>query len=129
MRESSDDAIFRDPCLSFVVPEVVCTFCNRVRDLDLSRDKVRPLCMCLVVCVCREICVLLFPFNVAIALMYLRKATHNRARYTHVSHAHTHFSLLFALVAGRIWGRKSGGVQTASTTTTVLPLNEPSWTW
>ena len=29
---------WRDPCLSFVLPDVICSFCNQWRDLDLCRD-------------------------------------------------------------------------------------------
>ncbi|XP_065055976.1 DNA polymerase epsilon catalytic subunit A-like isoform X2 [Rhopilema esculentum] len=36
--EFSEDAFFKDPCLSFVVPEVICEYCNSCRDLDLCRD-------------------------------------------------------------------------------------------
>ncbi|XP_014670833.1 PREDICTED: DNA polymerase epsilon catalytic subunit A-like [Priapulus caudatus] len=36
--EFSDEAIFRDPCLSYVLPEVICKVCNHCRDLDLCRD-------------------------------------------------------------------------------------------
>ena len=38
MGEFSDDAQFRDPCLSYVLPEVICKHCNHIRDLDLCRD-------------------------------------------------------------------------------------------
>ncbi|KAK3734408.1 hypothetical protein QZH41_010067, partial [Actinostola sp. cb2023] len=36
--EFSAVATFQDPCLSFVLPEVICQFCNACRDLDLCRD-------------------------------------------------------------------------------------------
>ncbi|XP_031567678.1 DNA polymerase epsilon catalytic subunit A-like [Actinia tenebrosa] len=36
--EFSEEAAFKDPCLSFVLPEVICQFCNACRDLDLCRD-------------------------------------------------------------------------------------------
>jgi DNA polymerase epsilon subunit 1 len=36
--EFSDSADFRDPCLSYVLPEVICKHCNNVRNLDLCRD-------------------------------------------------------------------------------------------
>ncbi len=39
-RELGDQAEFRDPCLSFVLTEVICSFCNKIRDFDLCRDKV-----------------------------------------------------------------------------------------
>jgi DNA polymerase epsilon subunit 1 len=38
VKEFSDEAIFQDPCLSFVLPEVICEMCNNCRDLDLCRD-------------------------------------------------------------------------------------------
>jgi len=34
----ADQAVFQDPCLSFVVAEVICEYCNSCRDLDLCRD-------------------------------------------------------------------------------------------
>ncbi|XP_070201892.1 DNA polymerase epsilon catalytic subunit A-like [Littorina saxatilis] len=36
--EFSPDAVFVDPCLSYVLPEVICKSCNHIRDLDLCRD-------------------------------------------------------------------------------------------
>ncbi|XP_020776588.1 DNA polymerase epsilon catalytic subunit A [Boleophthalmus pectinirostris] len=36
--EFSDDAQFRDPCQSYVLPEVICHHCNFCRDLDLCKD-------------------------------------------------------------------------------------------
>ncbi|KAJ8379395.1 hypothetical protein SKAU_G00001730 [Synaphobranchus kaupii] len=36
--EFSDDAQFRDPCNSYVLPEVICRHCNFCRDLDLCKD-------------------------------------------------------------------------------------------
>ncbi|XP_052824360.1 DNA polymerase epsilon catalytic subunit A-like [Octopus bimaculoides] len=36
--EFSPDAVFKDPCLSFILPEVICKTCNHIRDLDLCRD-------------------------------------------------------------------------------------------
>eukprot|EP00794_Sanderia_malayensis_P002850 gene2850-3296_t len=36
--EFSEEASFKDPCLSFIVPEVICEYCNSCRDLDLCRD-------------------------------------------------------------------------------------------
>ncbi|KAL4229089.1 hypothetical protein ACF0H5_012128 [Mactra antiquata] len=36
--EFSQDALFKDPCLSYVLPEVICKTCNHIRDLDLCRD-------------------------------------------------------------------------------------------
>jgi len=44
--EFSDEAQFRDPCRSYVLPEVICRNCNFCRDLDLCKDpalsQVRP---------------------------------------------------------------------------------------
>jgi DNA polymerase epsilon subunit 1 len=31
-------AAFRDPCVSYVLKDVICTYCNDCRDLDLCRD-------------------------------------------------------------------------------------------
>ncbi|XP_053408498.1 DNA polymerase epsilon catalytic subunit A-like [Mercenaria mercenaria] len=36
--EFSPDAQFKDPCLSYVLSEVICKTCNHIRDLDLCRD-------------------------------------------------------------------------------------------
>lgn len=36
--EFSEEAQFRDPCRSFVLPEVICHSCNFCRDLDLCKD-------------------------------------------------------------------------------------------
>lgn len=38
VREFSEEAIFQDPCQSFVLPEVICESCNSCRDIDLCRD-------------------------------------------------------------------------------------------
>eukprot|EP00698_Gefionella_okellyi_P023680 TRINITY_DN8155_c0_g1_i1.p1 TRINITY_DN8155_c0_g1~~TRINITY_DN8155_c0_g1_i1.p1 ORF type:complete len:2256 (+),score=530.17 TRINITY_DN8155_c0_g1_i1:623-6769(+) len=38
VREFSSEAEFRNPCLSHTLHDVVCSFCNSVRDLDLCRD-------------------------------------------------------------------------------------------
>ncbi|KAL2635827.1 hypothetical protein R1flu_007306 [Riccia fluitans] len=38
VREFSSEAVFRDPCLSFTLPNVICSYCNDCRDLDLCRD-------------------------------------------------------------------------------------------
>jgi DNA polymerase epsilon subunit 1 len=38
VREFSEEALFRDPCLSFTLPNVICAYCNDCRDLDLCRD-------------------------------------------------------------------------------------------
>ncbi|XP_062505128.1 DNA polymerase epsilon catalytic subunit A-like isoform X2 [Corticium candelabrum] len=37
--EFSASAVFQNPCLSFVLPDVICTYCNSCRDLDLCRDQ------------------------------------------------------------------------------------------
>ncbi|KNC76375.1 hypothetical protein SARC_11125, partial [Sphaeroforma arctica JP610] len=36
--EFSKAAQFEDPCLTFVLPEVICNFCMECRDIDLCRD-------------------------------------------------------------------------------------------
>ncbi|XP_032807748.1 DNA polymerase epsilon catalytic subunit A [Petromyzon marinus] len=36
--EFSSDAEFRDPCLSLVLPELICHHCNYCRDIDLCRE-------------------------------------------------------------------------------------------
>lgn len=36
--EFSDDAQFRDPCRSYILPEIICKSCNFCRDLDLCKD-------------------------------------------------------------------------------------------
>ncbi|CAM6102738.1 unnamed protein product [Calypogeia fissa] len=38
VKEFSAEAVFRDPCLSFTLPNVICSYCNDCRDLDLCRD-------------------------------------------------------------------------------------------
>ncbi|KAL5974611.1 hypothetical protein ACLOJK_031281 [Asimina triloba] len=38
VREFAPEAEFRDPCLSFTLPNVICSYCNDCRDLDLCRD-------------------------------------------------------------------------------------------
>ncbi|XP_067406281.1 DNA polymerase epsilon catalytic subunit A [Emydura macquarii macquarii] len=38
--EFSEEAQFRDPCRSYVLPEVICRNCNFCRDLDLCKDPV-----------------------------------------------------------------------------------------
>jgi len=39
----SPEAVWRDPCLSYVLPDVVCDKCRNTRDLDICRDPyVRP---------------------------------------------------------------------------------------
>lgn len=34
----SDAAEWQDPCISFVLPEVICKGCNHCRDIDLCKD-------------------------------------------------------------------------------------------
>jgi DNA polymerase elongation subunit (family B)/Zn-finger nucleic acid-binding protein len=34
----SPEAVWRDPCLTYVLPDVVCSHCNAIRDLDVCRD-------------------------------------------------------------------------------------------
>ena len=41
VREFSPDSFFHDPCLTYVLHDVMCTNCNATRDLDLARDTVR----------------------------------------------------------------------------------------
>ncbi|XP_061624174.1 DNA polymerase epsilon catalytic subunit A isoform X2 [Phyllopteryx taeniolatus] len=36
--EFSEEARFRDPCISYILPEVICHNCNFCRDLDLCKD-------------------------------------------------------------------------------------------
>ncbi|CAN7982572.1 unnamed protein product [Ixodes hexagonus] len=36
--EFSDQAMWKDPCLSFILTEVICKACNNCRDLDLCKD-------------------------------------------------------------------------------------------
>ncbi|KAE8634027.1 hypothetical protein XENTR_v10002174 [Xenopus tropicalis] len=36
--EFSEDAQFRDPCRSYILPEIICRSCNFCRDLDLCKD-------------------------------------------------------------------------------------------
>ncbi|KAG9455053.1 hypothetical protein H6P81_007957 [Aristolochia fimbriata] len=38
VREFAPEAEFRDPCTSFTLPNVICSYCNDCRDLDLCRD-------------------------------------------------------------------------------------------
>ncbi|XP_042499556.1 DNA polymerase epsilon catalytic subunit A-like isoform X2 [Macadamia integrifolia] len=40
VREFAPEAQFHDPCLSFTLPNVICSYCNDCRDLDLCRDSV-----------------------------------------------------------------------------------------
>uniref|UniRef100_A0A915ID88 DNA polymerase epsilon catalytic subunit n=1 Tax=Romanomermis culicivorax TaxID=13658 RepID=A0A915ID88_ROMCU len=36
--EFSAEAEWIDPCLSYILPEVICKFCGHCRDVDLCRD-------------------------------------------------------------------------------------------
>ncbi|KAH7426493.1 hypothetical protein KP509_10G003400 [Ceratopteris richardii] len=38
VKEFSPEAQFNDPCLSFTLPNVICSYCNDCRDLDICRD-------------------------------------------------------------------------------------------
>ncbi|XP_042956181.1 DNA polymerase epsilon catalytic subunit A-like [Carya illinoinensis] len=40
VREFAPEAEFHDPCPSFILPNVICSYCNDCRDLDLCRDSV-----------------------------------------------------------------------------------------
>lgn len=40
VKEFSPEAEFKDPCESFLLPNVICSYCNDCRDLDLLRDSV-----------------------------------------------------------------------------------------
>ena len=50
VRDFSYQAVFKDPCLTFVLPETICSYCNVVRPLDLCRDKVCILSFSIHVC-------------------------------------------------------------------------------
>ena len=39
VREFGQDSVFRDPCLSYVLRDVICSYCSLCRDFDLLRDK------------------------------------------------------------------------------------------
>jgi DNA polymerase epsilon subunit 1 len=39
VREFSEDSQFRDPSLSYVLRDVICSYCSSCRDLDLLRDE------------------------------------------------------------------------------------------
>lgn len=39
--EFSDSAVWTEPCISFILPEVICKACNHVRDIDLCKDNYR----------------------------------------------------------------------------------------
>jgi DNA polymerase epsilon subunit 1 len=39
MREFHEDSQFKDPSPSFVLRDVICTFCCSCRDIDLLRDE------------------------------------------------------------------------------------------
>lgn len=40
VREFNDDSQFKDPCVSYVLSDVICTYCSLCRDYDLLRDPV-----------------------------------------------------------------------------------------
>lgn len=37
-RESAKECQFIDPCLSLIVPDIICTFCNECQNIDFCRD-------------------------------------------------------------------------------------------
>ncbi|GFZ17795.1 DNA polymerase epsilon catalytic subunit [Actinidia rufa] len=39
VREFAPEAEFQEQCLSFTLPNVICSYCNDCRDLDLCRDR------------------------------------------------------------------------------------------
>ena len=41
VREFSAESAFHDPCLTYVLHDVMCSNCNATRDVDLARDTVR----------------------------------------------------------------------------------------
>lgn len=38
--EFADEAIFKDPCRSYILTEVICDSCTSCRDIDLCRDNI-----------------------------------------------------------------------------------------
>jgi DNA polymerase epsilon subunit 1 len=40
VREFATEAEFQNPCKTFILPGVICSFCSSVRDMDLLRDPV-----------------------------------------------------------------------------------------
>ena len=38
IREFSSESDFKDPCLSYILRDVICSYCNACKDLDLLRD-------------------------------------------------------------------------------------------
>ena len=40
IKEFSREAEFRNPCASYVLSEVICSYCTDCKDIDLCRDKV-----------------------------------------------------------------------------------------
>ncbi|CAM9190271.1 unnamed protein product [Chrysoparadoxa australica] len=38
IRRFNEESVFSNPCASFILPDVICEFCNLCRDLDLCRD-------------------------------------------------------------------------------------------
>lgn len=39
--EFSDAAVWHDPCITVILPEVICKVCNHCRDIDLCKDEHR----------------------------------------------------------------------------------------
>lgn len=39
IREFSDEGLLTDYCRSFILPDLICTFCSHCRDLDICRDE------------------------------------------------------------------------------------------
>mmetsp|Transcript_5321 Transcript_5321/g.8679 ORF Transcript_5321/g.8679 Transcript_5321/m.8679 type:complete len:256 (+) Transcript_5321:2682-3449(+) len=39
VREFSPNSVFQDPCLSYVLRDVICSYCSTCRDMDLLRDE------------------------------------------------------------------------------------------
>lgn len=35
----SDNVEWKEPCISLVLPEIICKACNHTRDVDLCRDQ------------------------------------------------------------------------------------------
>lgn len=39
--EFSEIAVWKDPTVSYIVPQIICKACNHCRDIDLGRDQYR----------------------------------------------------------------------------------------
>lgn len=37
--EFSDKAVWTDPCVTIILPEIICKVCNHCRDIDLCKDE------------------------------------------------------------------------------------------